>query len=82
VEAGSEQLRAALLNASPEVQSNLYNGVAYNIRYGNYENALMSLDRIANGPSLNDRQKKLVNDVIELLKSKIQSQDNAPKPAP
>ena len=66
------KLRASLLKASPEVQSNLYNGVDYNLRYDNYLKALMFLDRIATDPSLNEQQKKDVNQVIELVKVKVQ----------
>jgi hypothetical protein len=82
LEDGVEQLRTALASASPDVQSNLYSGVSYSIRYGSYDKALVSLDRIASDPGLNDGQKRLVNDVIELVKARIQNQGNAPKPAP
>jgi hypothetical protein len=82
LEEGVSQLRAALLNANPDVQSNLYSGVAYSIRYENYLGALVALDRIASDSSLNGQQKKLVNEVAELIKLKIQNQENAPKAAP
>lgn len=81
LEDGVAQLRKALINASPEVQSNLYSGVAYGIRYGNFIGAAGALDQIGSNPSLNDQQKKAVNEVIELLKQAIQNQQNAPKPA-
>jgi hypothetical protein len=80
VEEGLEQLRPLLAKASPEVQSNLYSGVAYSIRYGNYLDALAAMDRIVNDPSLKEPQKKKANEVIELLKAKLQTQENAPKP--
>ena len=79
LEAAFQKLRASLVKASPEVQSNLYNGVDYNLRYDNYLKAMMFLDRIATDPSLNEQQKKDVNQVIEMVKVKVQG--NAPPPA-
>jgi hypothetical protein len=81
LEQGVAQLRAALVTAGPEVQSNLYSGVARGVRYGQYLEALVALDRIASNPGLNDGQKKIVNDVAELLKQAVQKQQNAPTPA-
>jgi hypothetical protein len=78
---GVAQLRAALLTADPEVQRELYNRVVRGIRYRQYPQALAALDRIASNPSLNDQQKKIVNDVAELLKQAAQKQQNAPAPA-
>jgi hypothetical protein len=78
---GVAQLRAALSTASPEVQSNLYSGVSYNIRYGYYAEALAALGQITGSPGLSDQQKKMANDVAELLKKAIQDQQNAPKAA-
>jgi len=78
---GVEQLRAALVNASPQVQSNLYSGVSYGIRYGNYTQALEAMDRILADPGLNAQQKQLANDVTDLLKAAAQNQQNAPAPA-
>jgi len=63
---GVAQLRAALIAAGPEAQSNLYSGVIRSIRYRQYDVALAALDRIAGNPGLNDGQKKLVSDVTEL----------------
>jgi hypothetical protein len=68
LEDGVAQLRAALVNSSPQVQSNLYNGVVYNIRYEKYVNVLMALDSIASDPSLTDPQKKAVSNLIEQVK--------------
>jgi hypothetical protein len=58
------RLRAALAKASPEVQSKLYDGVVINLRYGRNTDALMVLDRLASDPTLSDRQKNAVNEVI------------------
>lgn len=79
LQASFQKLRAELVKASPQVQSNLYNHVDYSLRYENYVDALMYLDAIANDPSLNDKQKKAANDTIELLKAKAQGA-GAPKP--
>ena len=81
LEAGMEQLRAALGDASPLVQSNLYNGVSSGIRYGNYPQALEAMDAIVGDPGLNAQQKKVAGDVIELLKAAAQNQQNTPAPA-
>lgn len=80
LEDGMTRLGASLITASPEVQSNLYNRVSRGIRYGNYSDASLGLQQIASDPSLNDQQKKLVNDVSGLLKQ-AENQRNAPKPA-
>ena len=80
LEDGLMKLRASLATANADVRSNLYNGVDYGIRYGNYVNAMMALDRIAADPGLNEQQKKIVSDVMNLLKQKVQGQ-GAPAPA-
>jgi hypothetical protein len=81
LEEGVAQLRTALLKASPKVQNDLYSGVDYGVRYGNYKEAAAALDRIASDPGLNEQQKKLVNEVIELLKPNLQNPQTASKPA-
>lgn len=78
---GVAQLRAALRTAGPEVERDLYDHVVRGIHYRHYPEALAALDRIANNPSLSDQQKKLANDVTELLKQAAQKQQNAPAPA-
>lgn len=73
------KLQAALTKASPAVQSNFYNGVQYSVRYGNYLKAMMAADQISNDPSLTPEQKKLVGDLIEQLKTKVQNEPQPPK---
>ena len=68
---GVQQLRAALTKASSEVQNNVLRGVAGNIRYGRYAEALAALDQLAGDPTLNEGQKKLVSDVSDLVKAKM-----------
>lgn len=77
LEDGLAQLRESLVNANAQVQSNLYSGVSYGIRYGNYTQALGAMDQIANDPSLDGKQKQLANQVLELLKQKAQSEGGA-----
>jgi hypothetical protein len=50
--------------------------VAYGIRYGRYADALVALDRIAGDPSLDARQKKLVDGVEHLLQQTLQGQQD------
>jgi len=71
-----------MIDASPQVQSNLYNGVSYGVRYGNFPQALEAMDAIVADPSLKPEQKKVADNVIELLKAAAQNQQNAPAPAP
>jgi hypothetical protein len=81
LQASFQKLRAELISASPQVQSNMYNRVDYSLRYENYVDALMYLDAIANDPSLNEKQKKAANETIELLKVKAGAAAGAaPKP--
>ena len=81
LEDGVAALRVSVATASPEVQSNYYNGVSYGIRYHDYARASAALQQIASDPSLTDQQKKLVSDVTDLLKQKIDSGQNATPPA-
>jgi hypothetical protein len=71
------QLRDSLANASPEVKKNLYEGVSNGIRYQNYPVAMEALGRLSQDPSLNDAQKKLVNDLLAMVKEKAQGQTNS-----
>ena len=81
IEEGVANLQAAVATASPEVQSNFYQGVSYGIRYGDYAKASSSLQQIASDPSLNDQQKKAVSDVSDLLKQAIANGRNPAQPA-
>jgi hypothetical protein len=81
LEEGMTQLQAVLATASPQAQSNFYNGVSYGIRYGKYSQASLSLQQIASDPSLTDQQKQVVNGFNELLKQAIEDQKSGHKPA-
>jgi len=64
------KLQDAFAGAPPEIQADV-NQTTLNLRYGMYEKSLMALDRLINNPALNDKQKKVVNDVIEEMKQLI-----------
>jgi hypothetical protein len=70
-------LNAAFENASPEIKATVTQ-VGFNIRYTKYEDALMSLDKLLNDPSVTEAQKKVVNQVIEEAKKLASA---APPPA-
>jgi hypothetical protein len=61
------KLNQAFENASPELKT-LTTQVGFSIRYGKYEDALMSLDKLANDPNVTEPQKKVVNELIEEAK--------------
>ena len=69
---GLSQMQASLTTASPAAQSNFYNQVQAGVRYDNLAQSLNGLEAIAADPGLNEQQKKLTSDVIELLKAKMQ----------
>ncbi len=47
------------------------------LRYGQFDKAIVQMDKLANNPSLNEVQKKRANQIIDLLKQQI-----AKAPAP
>jgi hypothetical protein len=71
-----DEVRAILINASPEVQSNLYTTVTTGLRYGQYAKAEDGLQQIAGDPSLTVQQKQAVSELDDLLKSAIQKQQS------
>ena len=81
MEEGIANLRAALATANPEVQSNLYHGVTFNLRYGDYAKASDALQQMAGNASLNDQQKKAVNDANDLVKQAMATAQNPAPPA-
>jgi hypothetical protein len=71
---GIALLRTTLAAASPQAQSNLYSGVIFGLRYGNYGGATLALQRIAADPGLSEQQKQVIKDVGELLKQAAAAQ--------
>jgi len=64
------KLQAAFAEAPPEISTDV-NQTSAALRYGQYERALQSLDRLINNPALTEPQKKVVTDVIEQMKQVI-----------
>ena len=62
-------LRQSLATAPKEVQDILYNEVDTGIRYGKTQDAIAGLEKIAASPSVNEQQKKLATDVVNMLKT-------------
>lgn len=58
---------------TPVAQSNFFALVQRNVRYGKYVEALQALDGVDHDPSLSPDQKKLADQVFELLKAKVQA---------
>src|SRR5262245_49650428 len=57
-------------NASPELYKKVNDAVT-DIRYQSYVESMMALDEVLKGPGLNDKQKKLLSQVIGQLKEVI-----------
>lgn len=61
------KLNEAFANSSQDLRR-LVTQVGFNIRYTKYEDALMSLDKLANDPNVTEDQKKVVNQLIDEVK--------------
>jgi cell pole-organizing protein PopZ len=70
VNVDTPRLMAEFVNASPELQRPVNEAVT-KIRYKQYLQAMMGLDEVLKRPDLNDKQKKLVAQVIDQLKEVI-----------
>jgi hypothetical protein len=75
-EDASFQLRLSLDNASPEVKNIYYDKVDNGVRYGKYQDAIAALDQLVAQPGVTDQQKKLANQLSELLKAKVAAPAN------
>jgi hypothetical protein len=65
------QLRLSLQKASPEVQK-LYNDKIDNgVRYEKYQDAIAALDQLVAQPGVTDEQKRLANQLADMLKAKL-----------
>jgi hypothetical protein len=67
------EVRQAMTTAPKPLQDIFYNTVEPGIRYGKTDEAIAGMEKIASDPSLNEQQKKAVNDMIGLLKAKAPS---------
>jgi len=61
------KLQAYFTETNADLQ-NSARKVVMAFRYGQYESALMELDKLSNDPALDETQKKLVSDMIEQVK--------------
>ncbi|MGO8679095.1 MAG: hypothetical protein ACLQVX_24915 [Limisphaerales bacterium] len=68
------KLRKALETAGPDAQTGIRN-VTYGLRYNKYVDALMALDKLKELPSLNDAQKKTIDEVTEQVKQAAKDQE-------
>ncbi len=64
------KLTDAMRGSGPELEA-LATDASSNVRYGLYDKALQSLDKLASTPTLTDLQKQAVNTVIEQMKQVI-----------
>jgi hypothetical protein len=71
------KLSQSFVNSSEQLKQTVTQ-VGLNVRYTKYEDALMTLDKLVNDPSITADQKKIVNQVIEQVKKLAGSQ---PAPA-
>ena len=72
------KMQQAIYPAPPEIQASMEK-VAFGIRYRQYETAMPELEKIAANPTLNDAQKKAVNDTMEALKKAMAAPPSAAK---
>ncbi len=72
------KLQAAFAGVNdPEIQGAL-TAVNFGLRYGQYMNSVVALDKLANNPNVTEPQKKVVNELIDQFKQVIASSQAAP----
>ena len=64
------KLETEFAKAGQDVQDSLNLAKRF-LRYAQFPQALMELDKLSNNPSLTDSQKKLVNDLIQQTKQEV-----------
>ena len=67
VKVDTPKLMAEFLPAPPELQKQVNDAVT-KVRYKQYLEAMMGLDEVLKNPALNDKQKKLIGQVVNQLK--------------
>ncbi len=72
---------AAFPTPTPELQASI-NKINLGLRYGQYPEAIVELDKMANDASLTEAQKKAVNDMIEEVKKRAAGPAAGAAPAP
>ncbi len=72
------KLTEAFQTATPELRGSV-DKIRMGVRYSNYPEALVELDKLASDANVTEPQKKAVNDVIEQLKKALSAMaTNAP----
>ncbi len=79
VKVDTPRLMAEFVNAPPQLQQPVNEAVT-KMRYKQYLQAMMALDQVLNSPGLNDKQKKLIAQVIGQLKEVIAKAPPRPNP--
>jgi len=79
VKVDTPRLMAEFVNASPEIQRRVNDAVT-NVRYKKYLEAMMELDEVLKSPGLNDKQKKLIAQVLDQLKEVLAKAPPRPNP--
>jgi hypothetical protein len=79
VKVDTPRLMAEFVDASPELQR-LVNDAVTKVRYKQYLQAMMDLDQVLKSPSLNDKQKKLITQVLDQLKEVVAKAPPGPRP--
>lgn len=64
----SRKLQAALATTTSEEVKKQLTKFSFSLRYRNYVDAMVALDKISSDPSLTEPQKKMVADVIDQVK--------------
>jgi hypothetical protein len=78
VKVDTPRLAKEFQEAAPQLQQRVNNAVT-KVRYKQYLQAMMELDEVLKDPGLNDKQKKLISQVINQLKELVAK--NPPRPA-
>jgi hypothetical protein len=76
VQVNMPKLKQTLSTAGQDVQTAV-RAVSMKLRYGQYLQALMGLDKLKDTPGLNDAQKQAIDEVIEQVKQAAKNQEAA-----
>jgi hypothetical protein len=79
VKVDTPRLMAEFLDAPPQLQKPVNDAVT-KVRYKLYLQAMMELDQVLKSPGLNDKQKKLIVQVIDQLKEVLAKAPPRPNP--
>ena len=77
VKVDTPRLMAEFVNAPPELQRPVNEAVT-KLRYKQYLQGMMGLDEVLKNPGLNDKQKKLIAQVMDQLKEVVAKTPSQP----